>query len=497
MSQRWTRAEVVGVGVLAAVIGVVLVLQAATPSIWWDEVFSWRLAQRSFEDQVRTIPEGAMNGIVHHLVAAGLAPVTGDDLTWLRVPSILAWLAGIPLFHSLARRIRPDLAALGATVVFALAPYGLRHALEFRMYAFASTATIVATLLLVRFVERPDTRRAVLYGMAASAALYTHYFVALVVAGHAVALILHPDRRRLIRVGWPATVPVALALMPLIYVMGYRGGGGISWIPAVSWAGLTDTVLRLLGVMWEGYDGWRLLPALPLVILLGAGLVAAVVSGRHQRPDERWLAQLVAMLAVGPVVATLAISVVVQPVLLDGYLVIVVAPVVLTALVGADALTRWLPRGGATLATAVAALAVLAAVPSALAVVSADTLGTDDFRWANRVVVDGWRQDDLVVTTDHLRGEQARDAFGFHLDVTAVAQRTVAVVELRGGTDDRDSIEPIGRVWVLNRGQEYTIEEQVTTVRGVLGDTWSVEETWTDRELGLALLVRARADATG
>jgi hypothetical protein len=486
----WTRSEVLVTAGLAAALGVALVLLADGPSIWWDEVFSWGLAQEALGTQLRTVPRGAMNGVIHHVLAAGLVPVVGDDLTWLRFPSILAWLAGLPAFHALARRLRPDATALVATAIYALAPLGLRHALEFRMYALAATAAVVSTWLLARFVERPDTGRAVAYGLGAAIALGTHYFVVLTLAVHGLAVLLHPDRRRLLRTGWPAAVPTALALIPLAAVAAHRGGGGIAWIPELSWSGFTDTVFRLLGVTWSGYDGSRLVPALPLLLLLTVGLVRAVASRASDDGDRAWLVRLVTLGALLPVLAAVVISIVVQPVLVDRYLVIVLAPGVLTALAGLDTLLRARRPLDRMAGWALGSLVLVATVPSSVGILTSDALGSEDFRLAGRLVADAWREGDLVVTGDHADGHQARDGFLFHLDEAEVGARTMPIGRLEralaGGT-----IRPEpARLWVLDRGPERTLDWQAARATAALGGSWELTWEWHENDLSLGLLER-------
>jgi mannosyltransferase len=115
----------------------------------------------------------------------------------LRMVSLLAGLAAIPLTYLLGvRTVGVRAAAVGAVVV-ALSPYQIYYATEARAYALTMVLVLVAALTLLAAIDSGRTRWWVAFGLSVAAAAYTHYTSFYVLAGlFAWAFLAHPKARR-------------------------------------------------------------------------------------------------------------------------------------------------------------------------------------------------------------------------------------------------------------------------------------------------------------
>jgi 4-amino-4-deoxy-L-arabinose transferase-like glycosyltransferase len=177
--------------------------------LWRDEAFTAVVVQRplgSMLDAVSRDSAPPLQYLLEHLVAMVSAS------PWaLRLPSLVASVALIPIAALLARRAAGERAALATALVVAVLPATVISARDARMYALAATLCCTAVLLLWRLVERPTWVRAVAYGAVAALAAWTQYFslVALVASGLAAAWWLRPSRRALLAAAAATAIAVA------------------------------------------------------------------------------------------------------------------------------------------------------------------------------------------------------------------------------------------------------------------------------------------------
>ena len=183
-------------------------------SLFGDELFLYSIVHnRSLGDvlsQVRETEKTPPLGFV----LAWLFDHPGDVTVSLRVPSLLAGVATVPLVYLLGLRTTGRGAGLLAAAWFALDPFQIFYATETRSYAQAAALVVASTLGLLAALQPGPHRRAwwVLYVLAATAAIYTHYTSALVLVPQAAwALWIH---REAVRVQLVAHGLVVLAFGP-------------------------------------------------------------------------------------------------------------------------------------------------------------------------------------------------------------------------------------------------------------------------------------------
>jgi arylsulfatase A-like enzyme len=264
-------------------------------SLWYDEgasLFLRRFAdlQGSLLDQSKTT-EAPLMAIFARAWYGGL----GD---WLGLPRIseasdffirllpcLFSIAVIPMLFLLARRLTGNpLAALIAAFLFAISPYHIYYAQEFRIYSFFTLAGLFAFYAMVRAVEDDDLRWWAAMAASFVVLIYAHFVAVFYIFAFSAAYVLTTPKhgRRIVR--WTVWNFAALMLMvPAIYLA--HGMDVITrslkyaWMPPPTTQTLVITVKN-----W--FAGYALVPAYYWALLLFAGLcfalglVALCVRGR-------------------------------------------------------------------------------------------------------------------------------------------------------------------------------------------------------------------------
>jgi len=175
--------------------------QVGNPELWRDELASWSFASRSVPDLIAAARHTGATQLAYYLVLHFWMSAFGDSADAIRAPSVLAMAGAAACVALVGRRLAGNRAGLLAGLVFAVVPSVSRFAQEVRFYAFAVLATTLATLLLLRALDRPSARRWL--GYAASLALvgYIDLVALSVVAGHIAGAVLRAwddqDRRLL------------------------------------------------------------------------------------------------------------------------------------------------------------------------------------------------------------------------------------------------------------------------------------------------------------
>jgi mannosyltransferase len=156
------------------------------PIMWRDELATWSAA-------TRTVPQ--LWRMLHHIDAVyglyylGLhfwIALFGDSPTAMRVPSLLAMTGAAGLVALIGRRLGGFTAGLTGGLVFALIPGISLFAQETRPYAGATFFAALATLLLLRALERPRWQRWAPYALAIAAAGASNLLALCLLAGHAL-----------------------------------------------------------------------------------------------------------------------------------------------------------------------------------------------------------------------------------------------------------------------------------------------------------------------
>ncbi len=327
--------------------------QLGRPALWADELATWGAVRLSWHGLFQLL--GNVDAVVapYYVVEKLWVAVAGTSTVALRLPSVLAMAAAAGLVavsgarYTAAEGGDRRWVGLLAGTAFAVVPTTSRYAQEARPYAFVIFFAVLASLQLYRLLERPTRGRAAGYALAVLLIGAFHLIALVLLAGHAVAVLLHRDRRAL-----PAWVAGAAAGVVPLVPLAWLGRGQtqqIDWITPTHWREIVfDTPKTIFGAKWV---------ALILVLLAVVTLVRRRrVWVDRPEPGHPEPVVLLASWAVVPILALLAAGEA-TPLFWPRYLLFVLPAV---ALLAALALGRF-PR---LVGVAVLLVVALAGVPA-------------------------------------------------------------------------------------------------------------------------------------
>lgn len=286
---------------IAIVSGVALLLgliRLGAPALWYDEAYTYRQINKSYLEQF----EGYQP--FYYWIQKPWTSFAGTSEWAMRFPSVVGAMLAAALLVVLARTFFDRRIALLSGLFLATSPYFVKWSQQARVYPLLVAASLVATLLLLRALERESRGAWALYGIAYAALLVTHAAVGLLLLPAHVVLALQ-RRDRVLPHGLLAGVVVAAIALPWIAQLAMRTDSDSSetaWIPYPSAEYASRALLEVSGVAGLGL----LLAALGLWTLRKGGQGSLAV----------WLATW----AVGPFALALVLSLA-RPVFLDRYLV--------------------------------------------------------------------------------------------------------------------------------------------------------------------------------
>ncbi len=274
--------------VVLTLVGFAFRYHVAGQSIYADELSTYWISATHGLGGVLSLLYGT--GKIAH---AEITPPLSFLLVWLstrlghspellRLPSLIAGTATIPLVYLLGCRTVGRKAALVAVALTTLSPFMIYYSTEARAYGLMMFAVLVSTLSILLALDTGRTRWWIVYAGSACAAFYLHYTCLFVLAlQFAWVLWAHPQARR-------AVILASLA----------AAAGVLPWLPGLinDWRSPTVGILSALSPFtpfavrfdiehWAiGYPvslatvGLRSFPG-PAALILLAGAVALAVGG--------------------------------------------------------------------------------------------------------------------------------------------------------------------------------------------------------------------------
>jgi mannosyltransferase len=302
-------------------------------SLWYDETFTIGTVDRPLGDALWRISHWELNQSPFYLLTLAWHRL-GDGEVFLRLPAAAFTVATVPAVFVLGRRLLDPWVGALAAAVFAGHGLVVEWSQQVRGYSMATFFIVVATLLLLRAVERPSTGWIVAYSLVAAVAAYAHLLNVLVLAAHGLWLLAQrPVPIRVVRIAGPT---LAVLAAPLAVHVLTRQGDPLYWVGERTGRNVTGELADVAG------GGLR-----HLVVLGGLGAVGALAVWRRTVLPVLWLAV--------PVVVVVLSTVTVKPLLVSRFLIMVVPALALLVAAG----VRRLPPIGA--AVAVAALVAVSA----------------------------------------------------------------------------------------------------------------------------------------
>ena len=178
-TRSWPRsADAIVAGLTLLALGLRLACLGQSP--FGDELFLFAIVHDHSLGQVLSIVHDTEKTPPLGFLLSWLFAHGDDADVLVRIPSLLASVATVPLAYALGVRTVGRGAGVFAAAWLAIAPFQIFYGSESRSYALAAALALLSTLALLAAVRRPGLWLWVLYALAATAAIYTHYIAALV-----------------------------------------------------------------------------------------------------------------------------------------------------------------------------------------------------------------------------------------------------------------------------------------------------------------------------
>ena len=178
--------------------GAALRLSYAGQSMLGDELSTyWIVSTNDFSGVLSTVESDAEISPPLFFLLSWLAVQIDVTPELLRLPSLLAGLATIPLVYLVGLRTVGRGPALLAAALTTLSPFMIFYSSEARGYAVMTALVAASTLSMLLAVDRRRARWWIAYAVATAAAVYTHYTCVFVLAVQFLwVLWAHPEDRR-------------------------------------------------------------------------------------------------------------------------------------------------------------------------------------------------------------------------------------------------------------------------------------------------------------
>lgn len=303
----------------------------AAKSLWFDEAFSVALTRLDWTSMWHVITQQEANMMLYYaLLHFWLQLGTGEFVA--RAASTVFAVATLVPLYALGRHLLGQRQAAIAVMLMVVNSFFVRYAQELRGYSLVLLLTTTASYLFLIAIEKPSWKRWGVYVVVSALAVYAHFFGALVVAAHALCLVV--SRRR--QISWANFAVlyglIWLLISPLVWLS--WGRSVLGWIIAPS----LGTVYRLFGALTGG--------GRTLLWTYFAVCVVAVASTMVGRPGYRrgsWNKVFLLSWLLVPLITTFVVSITFKPIFVPRYLIVMLPPLVLLAASGIVALPRsWL-----------------------------------------------------------------------------------------------------------------------------------------------------------
>ncbi|MCF3132583.1 glycosyltransferase family 39 protein [Streptomyces olivochromogenes] len=212
------------------------------PALGRDELITWDVVTRDTGHILATLHNvDAVHGTYYLLLHLWVS-LFGDSVISMRLPSVLAASGAASVVSLIGNRLFGSRAGILAGILFALVPAVSRYAQEARSYALVILLAALATLLLLRVLDRPrNPRRWAAYALTLVGLGLLHVIALSVVAAHACMLAAHARRDR--SLWWKsalALLAVAACLAPVVLLGRSQVNIQLWWVPVPNgWALLT------------------------------------------------------------------------------------------------------------------------------------------------------------------------------------------------------------------------------------------------------------------
>lgn len=277
---------------LAGVVLLAALLRLPTlgeQSLWSDEAATAAVLDVALGDLLAAVRDSESTPPLFYLLAWPVVDLLGGGETALRLVPALCSIATVPVLAAVGARLGGERAGLVTGLLAATSPLLVWFGQEARAYALLVLLCGLATLALL-------DRRPLAWGLAAAAALATHYFAVFLLVPQGVALLARTPGLRARAAAVLPPVAAGLALLPL--AVDQRRADRASFIGELP---LTERLASLAKQWLSGYDA----PGEVVLTVLAGALVAAGIAALRGVDRRGLTAVVVAALAL-PLLAAAA-----------------------------------------------------------------------------------------------------------------------------------------------------------------------------------------------
>src|SRR5271157_2177069 len=366
-------------------VGAVLRLVAlGYKSFWLDEIASVAITRLSGHAFWSMLWHNEGNMALYYVLLRPWLQVGVSEAS-VRLLSVIAGVASIPLMYALGNRLFGENAARLVALFFAVNACAIAVSQEARGYSLLLLGVVASTYLFVRLIERPTFALACAYGVVTGLTLYCHYFGMFVPAAHAMSLAAMSKARRPWKQLALAALIVALAAVPVLWMIHIQDIGHITWVERPSLLELYHVGVYLAAGSGKAVGAVLLFLDL---LLLAVFVQTLKTLWRGREHDLRcWRYLLIANCLFAPVVISLLVSIV-RPVFYHRFLIIVLPSWVLMTAGGAEGI-----RSRTWRAAAVAGVCVL----SLASAITSYSRVQEDWRGVTRYLIAEARPEDRVL----------------------------------------------------------------------------------------------------
>jgi mannosyltransferase len=303
----------------------------------------------------------AVHGLYYLFMHGWMAVGTSPSV--MRIPSVIAMVVAVALTVIIGRRLTGSgWAGLFAGLIVALTPTISYYAQTARSYALVFACVVGSTLALLHILAaeggapevktreasaakdeagraRPAVARYLVYAVLLIVGGYLNELSLLVVAAHAVTVLLARYGRRVI-LHWAAVAAVSVILVLPLAALSARQDAAVAWIPRPG--------LWSLRILFHDYFGATTAVAVLLFCCAAAAVLPPLHRGRRA-PGPAWWSQggvslpsVAVPLLVVPGALLILESLVARPLYVDRYVLYGEAGAALLAGAGALRIGRWL-----------------------------------------------------------------------------------------------------------------------------------------------------------
>jgi 4-amino-4-deoxy-L-arabinose transferase-like glycosyltransferase len=263
-------------GLAIGFAALIRIAHLGTKSIWSDEAFSIVVAKLPWADFGHVVTTGEANMSFYYFL---LRPWVrfGDDASYIRLLSVLAGVAVIPVVYLIGRDVLSRRAGIFAALLLSVNVFHIRYSQEARSYSLVVLLVAVSFLSFFRCIKEQNHFWSACHVLSSVLALYAHFFAALALFAQIVSLAFLPRHEHLVRKQVQRFCIIAALGAPLVWFILFRNDGQLDWVHRPSAKDLYHLFLYMTG------------SGLKFGIALGAFVIALKVW--VSRWSGRWTVQ--------------------------------------------------------------------------------------------------------------------------------------------------------------------------------------------------------------